>query len=285
MMYRTAIAGSFALCLICTSVLLSSAEEQKQCSVERSKHARYVLHKYIFPKIDRLHYELPASCPLRPSRDMYLPREQAKVRRPSGNRFVCNLCKERFASEEAWERHYDRKHHVHIDPRRDVCLADYCELLHCDKINLTPVSRQLRAQQAGDPTLAPHAPCRETMAEQLRGSCRALAAVCFPEHGGPAAEKLHRLFMEGVCAAHTCDTELQEDLLEQLAASERGTLGYKLLIGLALGAMGVFYACLWVYYQYQTGFRSRGDVRRLRRKKTNKFLEFFGIHKSKAHRV
>ena len=38
----------------------------------------------------------------------------------------------------------------------------------------------------------------------------------------------------------------------QLAASERGTLGYKLLIGLALGAMGVFYACLWVYYQYQT---------------------------------
>lgn len=45
MMYRTAIAASFALCLICTSVLLSSAEEQKQCSVERSKHARYVLHK------------------------------------------------------------------------------------------------------------------------------------------------------------------------------------------------------------------------------------------------
>lgn len=73
-----------------------------------------------------------------------------------------------------------------------MCLADYCELLHCDKINLTPVSRQLRAQQAGDPTLAPHATCRETVAEQLRGSCRALAAICFPEHDGPAAEKLHR---------------------------------------------------------------------------------------------
>lgn len=38
--------------------------------------------------------------------------------------------------------------------------------------------------------------------------------------------------------------------LVQLAASERGALGYKLLIGLALGALAIFYACLWMYYQY-----------------------------------
>ena len=63
-MYRTAIAGSFALCLICTSVLLSSAEEQKQCSVERSKHARYVLHKVCrtptpYPRISSCAFCLP----------------------------------------------------------------------------------------------------------------------------------------------------------------------------------------------------------------------------------
>ncbi|EIE21279.1 hypothetical protein COCSUDRAFT_57182 [Coccomyxa subellipsoidea C-169] len=215
----------------------------------------------------------------------HLQREQAKVRRPSGNRFVCSLCKERFSSEEAWERHYDRKHHIHIHPGRDVCLADYCEVLHCDKINLTPTSRQLRAQQAGDPTLAPHAPCRESAAEQLRESCRDLAAACFPPDAGPAAAKLHRLFVEGVCAAHTCDLELQQDLLVQLAASEKGTLGYKLLIGLALGAMAIFYACLWVYHQYRSGSLSRGDVRRLRRKKANNILEFLGLQQRKAHRV
>ena len=39
------IAASVGLFSICTLLLLSSAEEQKQCSVERSKHARYVLYK------------------------------------------------------------------------------------------------------------------------------------------------------------------------------------------------------------------------------------------------
>ncbi len=75
---------------------------------------------------------------------------------------------------------------------RDVCLADYCQLLHCDRINLTPHSRQLRAQHAGDPTRAPHAPCRESAAAQLQRSCHAVTDACFPAHGGPAAAQLHR---------------------------------------------------------------------------------------------
>ncbi|BDA51107.1 hypothetical protein COCOBI_17-3270 [Coccomyxa sp. Obi] len=274
---------SVLLCSFCTPIEVQSERDRAQCSVQRSKHARFVLQKFVLPKVEKLHYQLPASCPLNPSRDMYTEREQAMVRRPGGHKFSCAICKDSFPSEDAWERHFDRKHHSDVDPGRDVCLADYCELLHCDRINLSPHSRQLRAQHAGDPTLAPHAPCRESAAAQLRRSCRAVADACFLAHGGPAAAKLHRLFVEGICAAHTCDAGLQEHLLEELAASERGALGYKLLVGLALGVLAIFYACLWMYYQYHLGFRSRGDVRRLRHSKASRLLEVLGVQKEKAY--
>lgn len=133
-------------------------------------------------------------------------------------------------------------------------------------------------------------------------------------------------------------------VLAQLAASEKGALGYKLLVGLALGALGIFYACLWMYYQYHLcasltlfsacfevnqwthayavnfsvaygrsrnlallvspawcrtkqcydfrftaicldcrGFRTRGDVRRLRHSKASRLLEVLGLQKAKAY--
>ncbi|CAL8466213.1 g5749 [Coccomyxa elongata] len=271
------------LCSFCTPIEVQLEQDRAQCSVQRSKHARFVLQKYVIPKVERLRYQLPASCPLHPSRDMYAQREQAKVRRPGGHKFLCTICKDSFPTEDAWEQHFERNHQPDHDPGRDVCLADYCELLHCDKVNLTPHSRQLRAQHGGDPTLAPHAPCRESAAAQLQRSCRAVADACFTAHGGQAATKLHRLFVEGVCAAHTCDARLQDHLLEELAASERGAVGYKLLVGLALGALAIFYACLWMYYQYHLGFRSQGDVRRLRHSKASRLLELVGVRKAKAY--
>ncbi len=48
----------------------------------------------------------------------YAQREQAKVRRPGGHKFLCTICKESFPTEDAWERHFDRKHHLDHDPVR-----------------------------------------------------------------------------------------------------------------------------------------------------------------------
>ena len=182
----------------------------------------------------------------------------------------------------------------------DVCLADYCELLHCEAVAHQQGQRHARGRQDA------HAPCRQSHMQGLQEDCRQLAARCFPAFSGPAAVALHGeqggqyagnlciplggcaeaapwcagYFLDAFCAAHTCNKGKagQYELIQQvrggassclclqhydaataglldalpclqLARPARRHWGFRVLVGITLVLLCMFYAALWLFCQ------------------------------------
>lgn len=108
----------------------------------------------------------------------------------------------------------------------DVCLSDFCELLHCEA-----VARQLGRRHQAHGMHNTHAPCRPSKMAILKEDCRQMAQRCFPAFSGPAAVALHGVrsrlrldrspspwkgctglsrswcagwFLDAFCTGHTC---------------------------------------------------------------------------------
>ncbi|KOM48010.1 hypothetical protein LR48_Vigan07g171400 [Vigna angularis] len=69
------------------------------------------------------------------------------------------------------------------------CLADLCGAMHCDAVT------NFRS---------PRSKCNLAAAAKNRHLCESLADNCFPISDGPAAGRLHELFLHQFCDAHTC---------------------------------------------------------------------------------
>ncbi|KAL6763069.1 hypothetical protein V8C86DRAFT_466500 [Haematococcus lacustris] len=136
MMFRTCAA-------ILSLIVLTSADpwphtfnttaRQLHCDRERSREARDIITKYVFPQLGNKVKQLPAGCPLLPSVDVdvLLAHEQHKARK-NAKHMKCQYCGKVFKSELFIDRHMQRKHVDQVPETAHICLADLCDVLHCD---------------------------------------------------------------------------------------------------------------------------------------------------------
>ncbi|XP_021720228.1 uncharacterized protein LOC110687893 [Chenopodium quinoa] len=158
------------------------------CSRERSRAAWETVDKYLMHFVERERYKIPRSCRLHPDNDLFRDQEQHKIKMDV-NEWQCGYCKKSFLSEEFLDRHFDSRHYNLLNFTGSKCLADLCGALHCDHVLNTK---------------SPKAKCNHAAAARNRHLCESLADACFPVTHGPSASRLHELFLQQFCYAHTC---------------------------------------------------------------------------------
>ncbi|KAK9814672.1 hypothetical protein WJX72_009561 [[Myrmecia] bisecta] len=265
--------------LLAAVLLVTGAEQENNvnataCDRDRSRTARSVIQHYVLPQAEELGIHMPPGCLLTPSKDLYHKQEEAKQRHQRGQ-WGCGFCGKVFRGEPYLDHHLDTRHQDQIAPESTVCLADYCEVLHCDYF-----ARALQGQvQPADNPL----PCREPVIAERRAVCEEIGLGCFPQSDKKEGMMLHEYFVDHLCGAHTCDTPQQHQLLMSIAKSrKRPRWGYRILaFFLALLAL-LFYAGLWLYYQFNVGGPTKQDIRRLRPSRANQLWSMIGIRKKKV---
>lgn len=158
------------------------------CSRKRSRAAWKIIEKYFMPFVERERYEITRSCRLHPDSDLFREQEQHKIELDV-NEWQCRYCKESFLSEEFLDKHLDSRHYNVLNFSQGKCLADLCGALHCDHV---PSSKPPRTK------------CNPAAVVRNRHLCESLADNCFPASRGPSASRLHELFLQQFCEAHTC---------------------------------------------------------------------------------
>lgn len=103
-----------------------------QCSRENSRVVRKIVQSKLTPIFQKYHVELPLECPFHPSRDLFAPQENAKVKhRPT--QWTCGFCGKSFYEEKFLDLHFDNRHRGRVNEAEDaICLADYCDIMRCD---------------------------------------------------------------------------------------------------------------------------------------------------------
>ncbi|KAL5717820.1 hypothetical protein ACHQM5_010783 [Ranunculus cassubicifolius] len=158
------------------------------CSRERSRAAWEVIEEYLVPFIEQEKYQLSPSCLLRANNDMFRDQEQHKTHLDI-NDWQCGYCKKSFRAENFLDQHFDNRHYNLLNSS-SKCLADVCGALHCDLVMDSKKRKKTK--------------CNPAAASRNRHLCESLAGNCFPTNAGPAASRLHELFLRQFCDAHTC---------------------------------------------------------------------------------
>lgn len=254
-------------------LLLGTASAQevtpmvKKCSQERSRRAREVLDVYFYPFLPQMGKgNLSADCALQPSRDMYRVYEQHKkeVRR---NQWKCLFCDKIFRTEHFLDKHYENRHLSEIPTDAEVCLADYCDVLHCDAGSmLVAKHEQLKA-------------CKQTDMAKRRHRCEAVGHRCFPPEDGANMAHLHDFFMHQFCDAHTCSADRQM-FPHGMAEKSHGFL--YLILGLITAGIAILYLCI---YCIERDKPRAGGMQRLRQPKAKGMLAMLMPWRGKKKKV
>eukprot|EP00243_Klebsormidium_subtile_P008972 TRINITY_DN4372_c0_g2_i1.p1 TRINITY_DN4372_c0_g2~~TRINITY_DN4372_c0_g2_i1.p1 ORF type:complete len:272 (-),score=24.49 TRINITY_DN4372_c0_g2_i1:240-1055(-) len=201
------------------------------CDRERSRLARELLNQYLFPLVDKARFRLdPQRCRLHPEKDMFLRQEEEKVEQENGL-WQCRICRKMFREEQHIDKHMGNRHPQVVYPGATVCLADLCDILHCDAVE--------RAVQKRAPPS-----CQEQDAQRRKHLCQALSEACFPPDQ-PLSRKLNEFFQRQFCDAHTCQ-EGRKLFPEDQQKRGRGAR-YFVLAGLGALLLALFYAGLFLY--------------------------------------
>ncbi|BBH00489.1 C2H2-like zinc finger protein [Prunus dulcis] len=91
------------------------------CSRERSRAAWKIIQEYLMPFVEKERYQIPRTCKLHPSNDLYRDQEEHKSL-VEFNDWQCGYCKKRFYDEKFLDKHFDNRHYNLLN----VGLADSC---------------------------------------------------------------------------------------------------------------------------------------------------------------
>ena len=152
-----------------------------RCSRPRSRAARDVLRRDLYPLAEEHAVNLSRDCPFHAANDMLLPHERHK-RRERKHRWHCGYCGKVFRNEHYLDRHLNAHHNGELAPGASVCLADHCAVLGCD---------------------GAAAPCDARTMQTSRYFCQSAMHACFVGDG--AAHALHEGFNRHFCDALTCE--------------------------------------------------------------------------------
>lgn len=106
------------------------------CPRDNTRIVRKVVQSKWIPVLNKYKVKLPIECPFHPDRDIFGPQEAMKKQhRPS--QWGCGICGKSFFEERYLDMHFDNRHKGHINMAEDaICLADYCDVMRCDVINI-----------------------------------------------------------------------------------------------------------------------------------------------------
>ncbi|CAM9761043.1 unnamed protein product [Chrysoparadoxa australica] len=144
------------------------------CSRELSRQVATAAQQAILDVPGVEESNLPSSCPLRLSSQLYADQEDNKANVRLGT-WECKYCGKNFVSEKYIDRHMDNKHTDKLQHAEhvDLCLADLCDVFGCS----------LGADGEG-------ASSDFVGLERVRYHCRSLLLRCFPPDETP--ELFHR---------------------------------------------------------------------------------------------
>ncbi|KAL3158858.1 hypothetical protein ABBQ32_011577 [Trebouxia sp. C0010 RCD-2024] len=226
---------------------------KSSCDHERSRTSRTVLQQHVLSMAAKAKYQLSEQCPLHPLRDMYDIQHSARHRH-HGVQWKCGFCDKLFRTETFLDQHMDNNHQNETHPGGNVCLADWCEVLHCDYFAGKPETHHFFHHHT--------APCRPKAKMKLKQQCQDLAQRCFPPDVSKEGTLMYDYFTEHFCGAHTCiqkDRQARLQTVDQLGSQHR-VWGHRILVGLLMLFMAMLYAGIWLYLQYYVR-PSHADIR------------------------
>mmetsp|Transcript_519 Transcript_519/g.1116 ORF Transcript_519/g.1116 Transcript_519/m.1116 type:complete len:272 (+) Transcript_519:146-961(+) len=225
-------------------------KEVQRCSRDKSRKARAILDVYLHPFLVESHKgNMSEECVLQPHRDMYREHELNKkeVRR---SQWKCLFCSKMFRSEDYLDKHFDNRHLSAIPEGAEVCLGDYCDVLHCDHDH--PVHSKFSALFS----------CKSSDMARRRHHCEAIAHKCFPPEAGLNIAHLHDFFVHQFCDAHTCESGR---LLFPGGMGGAGNKWIYIMTFIMIVGLGILYSCI---YLYQRDIPMAQDLRRVRPQKS-----------------
>ncbi|GAB4847928.1 hypothetical protein Ancab_026988 [Ancistrocladus abbreviatus] len=212
------------------------------CSRERSRAAWKAIEEYLMPFVEKEKFQISRMCRLHPDNDMFRDQEQHKIH-VDINEWQCGYCKKSFYAEKYLDKHFDNRHYDLLNVNSSKCLADLCGALHGDlMMNYQP----------------PRTKCNPAAAVRNQRLCESLADTCFPVSGGPSSSRLHELFMNQFCDAHTCSTGKKPF---SRGGKKRMNIFYISISILTLMLLPLFYAFVYMYHRGLK--RSTQDLKRI----------------------
>jgi hypothetical protein len=103
-----------SFCVVVVVLLQVGYSTDVQCSRETSRKVRSLLERELYPLMATDPVQLPTSCAIHPSKDMYHEHEKHKFH-DHGSDWQCRYCSKRFVSEKYLDRHLERMH-SHLIP-------------------------------------------------------------------------------------------------------------------------------------------------------------------------
>mmetsp|Transcript_40962 Transcript_40962/g.68586 ORF Transcript_40962/g.68586 Transcript_40962/m.68586 type:complete len:284 (-) Transcript_40962:17-868(-) len=252
--------GTAAIMLLCIFQITNGhplLNEVTRCSREKSRKTRDVLEKFLFPFIEQSKSNMSNACMLHKHKDMYRTQETSKkeIRR---HQWKCQECDKTFRSEHFIDDHLTNRHLDTIPQGAEICLADYCDVLHCDHDHPVKSNHETNFKA-----------CKPSEMERRRHHCEAIATKCFPTEDGSEVATLHDFFIHQFCDAHTCSAV--RNLFPDGMVGGKQILFYTMCTALALCLL-VWYTCL--YLSHKDTPRGR-DLRRARPPPSQGFLGVF----------
>lgn len=246
----------FALIACCFHPVLAKADNVSTCDRGRSRSAKAVLRQYVLPMAAKAQCQLTEQCPFHPMRDVYGMQDAARHKH-QGIQWKCGFCHKIFRTEPFLDQHMANHHQNETHPDAHVCLAELCDVLHCDHF--------AKGSGGGFHYFQHHsAPCKPKTKGQLKHHCQDIADTCFLGEDNRAT-LMYDYFVEHFCEAHTCNKQERLDRLTAVAqvGSPHRVWGYRILVGLLMLFMALLYAGIWMYLQYYSG-HSNSDLRQVK---------------------
>lgn len=256
---RLAVAAALALAALAAR---GAAGDLSSCSRVGSDAAAAVIAAEVQPEVDRLGYALPPNCPLDAARD-YFGVHRGNTKRMRRREYKCKLCGKTFVEESFVARHQIAKHADRV-PDDPLCLADYCDVLGCEK---APAVRK----------------CDPEDMRRREAHCNLIVHRCFdPTHGGVELE-LHDALTARLCEPLRCSVNGGAATTRGDGAAakeaERSQRLYYILVGFLVAILAVYYG---VYFLVRSETRHRADLTRLSTTRQASRLQFWRSSKPKA---
>jgi hypothetical protein len=210
-----------------------------------------MLNEFVYAVTDGARYKLSDECPIARQRDMFYEHEKHKERVLYSKHYWRSLYANKvFKSEYYVDKHMERKHADKIPPGADVCLAEYCDVLQCDRH-----SAYARDEKKTFPW------CDRKHMADTRRACNNLLTQCFPEqHTNAKAERLNAYFSKYYCDQMTCDNV--GGVFKLMSAHhETPGVGYYMALAFVLAGLFTYYACV---YTWSSGKHVSSDLKRTR---------------------
>lgn len=98
-----------AVALVSILIVYFGQAERNVCSREDARRIRSFIHNEVLPPLGLKPADLPISCALHPSLDMYSVHEAHKTSEHRSD-WQCLYCRKRFVSEKYLDKHLERFH-------------------------------------------------------------------------------------------------------------------------------------------------------------------------------